>query len=112
MISNNGDVWFAMFPLEEDSSIFRSRPVIILDVERLIVLVVKVTKTPPRSNDKYDIPINYWQYANLRFKSTARVSKTQLLNKSQLVFKIGTLHSNDYANVYEAYMQYVTQDNC
>lgn len=26
-----GDVWFAMFPLEEDNSQFISRPVIVLD---------------------------------------------------------------------------------
>ncbi|AFQ44322.1 type II toxin-antitoxin system PemK/MazF family toxin [Desulfosporosinus meridiei] len=107
----NGDVWFAKFPLEEDDSVFRSRPVIILDVERLIVLVVKVTKTPPRPNDKYDIRINYWQYANLNFKSTARVSKTQILDHSQLVFKIGTLHPGDYTNILNAYMRYITQNN-
>ena len=111
MMINEGDVWFAKFPLEEDGSEFSSRPVIILNVERLIVLVVKVTKTPPRPNDKYDIPINYWQYANLRFKSTARVSKTQILNHSQLVFKIGTLHPNDFANIQDIYIQYITQNN-
>lgn len=94
MIITNGDVWFAKFPLEEDDSAFRSRPVIILDVERLIVLAVKVTKTPPRPNDK-----------------TARVSKTQILNHSQLVFKIGTLHPSDFTNIQDAYMQYITQDN-
>ncbi|HBW35632.1 type II toxin-antitoxin system PemK/MazF family toxin [Desulfosporosinus sp. BICA1-9] len=109
MIISNGDVWFAKFPLEEDGSVFSSRPVIILNVEHLIVLVVKVTKTPPRSNDKYDIPINYWQYANLRFKSTARVSKTQILDHSQLVFKIGILHPTDFVNIHDAFMRYITQ---
>lgn len=111
MMINDGDVWFAKFPLEEDGSEFSSRPVIILNVERLIVLVVKVTKTPPRPNDKYDIPINYWQYANLRFKSTARLSKTIILNHSQLVFKIGTLHPNDFANIQDIYIQYINQNN-
>jgi len=111
MLINDGDVWFAKFPLEEDGSEVSSRPVIILDVERLIVLVVKVTRTPPRSNDKYDISINYWQYANLRFKSTARVSKTQILSHSQLLFRIGTLHPNDLANIQDLYIQYITQNN-
>ncbi|KUO65448.1 MAG: PemK family transcriptional regulator [Gracilibacter sp. BRH_c7a] len=108
MIINNGDVWFAKFPLEEDSNEFSSRPVIILDIENLIVLVVKVTKTPPRSNDKFNIPIHYWQYANLRFKSTARVSKTQILDHSQLLFKIGILHPKDFANIQDSYIQYIT----
>lgn len=111
MIISNGDVWFANFPLEEDASKFLPRPVIILNVERLKVLVIKVTKTQPRENDKYDIPINYWQYANLRFKSTARVSKAIILNPSQLDFRIGSLHPVDYANIQEAFIQFVTQDN-
>lgn len=54
-----GDVWFAKFPLEENNSHYISRPVIILDAAQLEVLVVKVTKTAPRSYDKYDIPIIY-----------------------------------------------------
>ncbi len=111
MIITNGDVWFAKFPLEEDDSVFHSRPVIILDVESLIVLVVKVTKTSPRPNDKYDIPINYWQYANLNFKSTARVSKTQILNHSQLVFKIGTIHPSDFTSIQNTYMQYISHNS-
>lgn len=111
MMISDGDVWFAKFPLEEDGSALSSRPVIILNVERLIVLVVKVTKTPPRLNDKYDILINYWQYANLRFKSTARVSKTQILSHSQLLFRIGTLHPNDFTNIQNIYIQYITQNN-
>lgn len=111
MIINDGDVWFAKFPLEEDGSKFLSRPVIILNVERLEVLVVKVTKIPPRSNDKYDIPINYWQYANLRFKSTARVSKTLILNHSQLDFKIGTLHPTDYVNIQKAFIKFIVQNS-
>lgn len=39
MSIKEGDVWFAKFPLEEDDSKFLSRPIIILNVERLEVLV-------------------------------------------------------------------------
>lgn len=106
-----GDVWFAKFPLEENNSKYISRPVIILDSARLEVLVVKVTKTAPRSNDKYDIPIIYWQYANLKFKSTARVAKSLLLDRSQLEFKIGTLHPIDLASIQEAFIQFVTENH-
>ena len=105
-----GDVWFAKFPLEEDNSQYIFRPVIILNSDRLEVLVIKVTKTAPRTNDKYDIPIMYWQYANLRFKSTARVSKAILLNSSQLEFKIGTLHTSDFANIEEAFIQFISEN--
>lgn len=105
-----GDIWFAMFPLEEDNSQFISRPVIVLDAARLEVLVVKVTKTAPRSYDKYDIPIIYWQYANLKFKSTARVAKSILLDRSQLEFKIGTLHPIDLVSIEEAFIQFITEN--
>ncbi|MHB1406778.1 MAG: type II toxin-antitoxin system PemK/MazF family toxin [Desulfitobacteriaceae bacterium] len=111
MIITEGDVWFAKFPLEEDDSRFIPRPVLILNAERLEVLVVKVTKTPPRSNDIYDIPITYWQYANLRFKSTARVSKTLSLNRSQLEFKIGTLYPSDFANIHKAFILFITENS-
>lgn len=43
MTINNVDVWFAKFPLEEDASQFLPQPVIILNIERLEVLV-KVQK--------------------------------------------------------------------
>ena len=106
-----GDVWFAKFPLEEDNSKYISRPVIILNSELLEVLVVKVTRTEPRSNDKYDVPISYWQYANLRFKSTARVSKTLLLDRSQLDFRIGSLHPIDLLTIQKVFIQYITENN-
>lgn len=110
MIIVDSDVWFAKFPLEEDNSQYFSRPVIILNSDRLEVLVIKVTKTAPRTNDKYDIPIMYWQYANLRFKSTARVAKAILLSSSQLEFKIGTLHPSDFANIEEAFIQFISEN--
>lgn len=109
MIIVYSDVWFAKFPLEEDNSQYISRPVIIFNSDRLEVL--KITKTASRTNDKYDIPIMYWQYANLRFKSTARVSKVILLNSSQLEFKIGTLHPSDLVNIEEAFIQFSSENS-
>ena len=96
------------FPLEEDSTRFLPRPVIVLNVETLEVLSVKVTKTDPRTEDNYDTPIVFWQKANLRFKSTARVSKTTNINKSQFKRKIGSLHPDDLIiiqNLFRAFIQ-------
>ncbi|MCR4442762.1 MAG: hypothetical protein QHH10_10575 [Peptococcaceae bacterium] len=59
-----------MVLVEEKPDEYLPRPVIVLNVEPLEVLSVKVTKTEPRDNDEYDIPIVYRQEANLRFKST------------------------------------------
>lgn len=96
MIISPGEVWFVSFPLEEEPSRFLPRPVIVLDEETLQVLSVKVTSSDPRKNDKYDIPIIHWEYAQLRYKSTARVSKTMYLPKSQFKRKVGNLHPEDF----------------
>lgn len=104
---NVGEVWFVNFPLEEDSTKTLPRPAIVLDVETLEVLSVKVTKTEPRDNDDYDMPIVYWQEAKLRFKSTARVAKTIKINKSLFIHKIGDIHPDDLVNVQQMFIEYI-----
>lgn len=104
---NIGDVWFVNFPLEDDPTQSLNRPVLVLDIDSLEVLSVKVTTTPPRPNDVYDTPIVYWEAAKLRFKSTARVSKTIYLPKSQFKFKIGELHPDDLSSVQDALIRFI-----
>ena len=107
---NKGEVWFVEFPLEEDSSKSLNRPVIVLDENTLGVLSVKITKQSPRMEDPYDIPILYWQDANLRLASTARVSKVTVLNQDSFIFKIGKLHEDDLIRVENMYIKYL-EDN-
>ena len=102
-----GDVWFAKYPLEEDITKNTKRPVLVIDEEKLEVLCVKITKHPPRPDDDYDVPILYWQDANLRFESTARVSKTMYLDKSMFIHKIGTLHSKDFKIIEEKFIDFI-----
>jgi hypothetical protein len=104
-----GEVWFVNFPLEENPNQFLRRPVVVLNVETLEVLSVKVTKTEPRAEDQFDTPIVYWQQANLRFKSTARVSKTTSIPRSVFRYKIGTLHPDDFKLIQEVFMKFVSQ---
>jgi mRNA-degrading endonuclease toxin of MazEF toxin-antitoxin module len=102
-----GDVWLVNFPLEENPTEFLSRPAIVINVEVLEVLSVKITKTEPRDEDQYDTPIVYWQEANLRFKSTARISKTMYINKSQFIHRIGTLHEDDFTEVQKLFIEFI-----
>jgi len=102
-----GEVWFAKFPYEEDETKIKARPVVVLDVETLKVLSVKVTKTYPREEDDYDLPILYWQEAKLRFKSTARVSKAIHLDKTAFDFKIGDLHQDDLHDIQESFIKFI-----
>ena len=104
---NKGEVWFVEFPLEEDNSQTINRPVIVLDENTLGVLSVKITKHVPRVEDPFDTPILYWQDANLRLASTARVSKVSVLPKESFIFKIGELHADDLNRVEYMYQKYL-----
>ena len=104
---SKGEVWFVEFPLEEDNSQTINRPVIVLDENTLGVLSVKITKHSPRKEDPYDTPIIYWQEANLRLASTARVSKVFLLSQDSFIFKIGILNQDDLDRVEEMYKNYL-----
>lgn len=107
---NKGEVWFVEFPLEEDNTKTINRPVIVLDENTLGVLSVKITKHSPSKEDPYDIPILYWQEANLRLASTARVSKVFLLSPDSFIFKIGNLHQDDLDRIEEMYKKYLEEN--
>ena len=104
---HEGEVWFVGFPLEEDNSQIINRPVIVLDEDTLGVLSVKVTKHAVRSEDPYDTPILYWQQANLRLASSARVSKVMNLKAEDFIFKIGDLHPDDLNKIEELYIHFM-----
>jgi mRNA-degrading endonuclease toxin of MazEF toxin-antitoxin module len=108
---NRGEVWFVEFPLEEDNSQTINRPVIVLDENILGVLSVKITKHAPRKEDPYDVPILYWQEANLRLSSTARVSKVILLSSDSFIFKIGELRQDDLDRIELMYQKYLNEND-
>ena len=103
-----GEVWFVEFPSEEDNSKTLNRPVVVLDDNTLGVLSVKITKHKVRQNDPYDVPIIYWEDANLRLASTARISKVILLPKDSFIFKIGSLHREDLLRIESMYEKYLS----
>lgn len=105
-----GEVWFVEFPLEEDNSKTINRPVIVLDENILGVLSVKITKHSPRIEDPYDTPILYWEEANLRLASTARISKVTLLDQDNFIFKIGNLHIDDLNRVESMYQKFLDEN--
>lgn len=107
---HKGEVWFVEFPLEEDNTKTINRPVIVLDENILGVLSVKITKHSPRKEDPYDTPILYWEEANLRLSSTARVSKVTLLDKDSFIFKIGNLHRDDLNRVETMYQKFLKEN--
>lgn len=105
MISE-GEIWLAMFPLEEDPNQFLPRPVIVLNVNWPDILATKITKHDPREADPYDIPIHHWKEANLAYPSTARISKTILLRRSDFIHLIGFAHIDDLIKIQEVYTEF------
>ena len=105
------EIWFAKFPFEEDPSIEKERPVIILNVEPLEVLSVKVTSHKVRNEDEYDIAIEHWQEAGLRKPSVARISKAMFLDNNKFEYKIGTLHDDDKVSIFTKYKEYIARNN-
>ena len=102
-----GEVWFVEFPLEENPNQTINSPVVVLDEDNLGVLSVKITKHAVRNGDPYDTPILYWQQANLRLASTARVSKVMNLQADDFIFKIGDLHPDDLERIEELYIHFM-----
>lgn len=104
---NQWEVWFAKFPYEDNPSILKDRPVIVLDVEKLEVLSVKVTSHNVRDKDEYDTPIKYWKEAGLYRPSVARVSKVMYLTLDKFHYKLGDLHIDDKNTILQQYVKYI-----
>lgn len=94
-----GDVYFALYPYDDDLDKNKPRPVIVLDEEKLEVLVVKVTSQEKKDND--DLDIIYWKEAGLNKPSVARVSKTITIAEKDMIHFIGKIHDDDMINILE-----------
>lgn len=104
-----GDVYYAKFPLEEDSSRYIERPAIIADVNLPDVAIIKVTKHEPRDNDPFDTVIVHFKHAKLKELSTARVSKLVIVNESQILNRKGSLHIKDYETVFDRLNEFLEE---
>lgn len=104
-----GDVWYAKFPLEEDSTKYIERPAIIADINLPDVAIIKVTKHDPRDYDEFDTVIVHFNHAKLKRQSTARVSKMVVVNQSQLINRKGSLHPDDYSRVFDKVNEYLEE---
>ncbi len=108
---NQWEVWYAQFPYEEDPSITKNRPVIILNVETLECLSVKVTSHDVRDSDEFDTPIVHWEEAGLKRPSVARISKTMNLTKDKFVNKKGILHIDDRNIIMQRFIDFINSKN-
>lgn len=91
----SGDVWYSLFPKEEDKNDLMERPCIIVEEYEEEYLVIKITRHDPRTEDPFDTEIVDWSACGLKSPSTARISKVTLINKSQILNYKGHLTPYD-----------------
>lgn len=97
-----GDVCTADFPFQEDISIVKRRPVIIVtDVDSSGFLnCIMITSKGPK-NIRGEVELLDYRMANLNMRSFARVDRIEKLNQKQVFEKIGKISSRDANKIIE-----------
>ncbi len=96
------EIWYANFAFEDNPSVIKKRPVLILDNHNFFpILVAKVTKSESRPGYWGEYRIIKWQEAGLDYPSTIRLSKRLILKRIDFAYKIGTLSHLDILNLRE-----------
>lgn len=91
-------VWSAEFPYEDDGTRSKSRPVLVLRVDRatstVTVMSMMITSTPPR--DKYDFALADWADIPIDHQSTLRPSRIANLPIDNFGDYMGELSEADW----------------
>lgn len=102
MMSNNckpWEIWYAKVKFDDDPSIVKNRPVVILEDKKAYLLSLKVTSAPPRNNYYGEYQLIKWQESGLKKPSTVRISKKLKLYDNDMCYKIGRLHPVDIMKI-------------
>ena len=93
----SGEVLLLLFPFA-DAVGARRRPVLVLlDTGDADIVVARVTSQTVRT--AFDVELVEWQQAGLLLPSVVRVHKVAALEKRLVERRLGTLTSNDWAQV-------------
>lgn len=92
---NKWELWFADVYFEDNPTISKKRPVLVLSRTEAIVLCNKITSHAPRLNCQGEYQLKDWKNAGLLKPSTIRLSQRFKLNIDKFIFKIGRLSSSD-----------------
>ena len=93
-----GDIVFAPFPYEDDKSISKQRPCLVLaiDSDNGRFLAAKITTTP--LNRVWAVPLKAGceslKDGDLRLDSWINLNRREWINISDFIFKIGTIHDD------------------
>lgn len=98
-----GDIYLVRVRYQEDTTKWKSRPIVILSVseDAIVALAASFTsvgpKTPPEYYDGYKFPVAHWSHANLNKPSWIKTHPGNLLdlNTADLAEPVGSLHPHD-----------------
>lgn len=99
---NLGDVCTADFPFQEEISMVKRRPVIVvtdIDSNGFLNCIMITSKGP--KGVKGEVELIDYKSANLRMKSFARVDRIEKLNQKQVFEKTGKISNRDLSKIIE-----------
>lgn len=97
---NKWEIWSAEYRYEDDPSVTKRRPVLVIDDNCVFpILIAKITSSPPREGYFGEYPIKFWREAGLQKESTVRLSKVLNAEERDLKCKIGRLHPYDIMQI-------------
>ena len=92
---NKWELWWADVRFEDDLSVVKRRPVLVVEPGVYFSICLKVTTHQPRPEFQGEYIIKEWKAAGLSKESTIRISKRLRISSKSLVKKIGMLQMID-----------------
>jgi mRNA interferase MazF len=93
----SGEVLLLLFPFADAAGTRRRPALVLLDTGDADIVVARVTSQTVRT--VFDVELVEWQQAGLLLPSVVRVHKVATLEKRLVERRLGTLTSNDWAQV-------------
>lgn len=102
---NIGEVWWVMFPYQ-DQSVEKRRPAIVIDDDTIAILTVQVTSKD--KNVPYSIELEDWDSVGLSKPSWARIDRIVKISEWNIESKIGELSDRDLNKILQLTTEYIS----
>ncbi len=96
---SEGDIIDAFVYFEDNPSIGKKRPVLVISPEEMFVLSLKMTSHPPRQVYQGEYPVMRWKEAGLSKPTTVRASKVLRIRYDDIICVRGRLDEADMIHI-------------
>lgn len=93
------EIWLASVKFEDDPSIVKDRPVLVIDEDHALYISLKMTSNISRANSSEEYLVQEWEQSGLRKPTVIRTSHKLELCRRDFKRKIGNLSLKDILNV-------------